>query len=68
METNFSFQNQFKNPNFYDQQNDFDYEITGTDMKLLKQIHNLGDEQYKRLIAYVKALQKLEAMESIVEE
>lgn len=25
METNFSFQNQFKNPNFYDQQNDFDY-------------------------------------------
>ena len=37
-------------------------------MKLLKQIHNLGDVQYKRLIVYVKALQKLEAMESIVEE
>src|SRR5574344_1966886 len=50
------------------QQSDFDDEITGTDMKLLKQIHNLGDVQYKRLIVYVKALQKLEAMESIVEE
>lgn len=29
---------------------------------------DLGDEQYKRLMAYMKALQKLEAMESIVEE
>ena len=32
----------------------------------LKQIHSLGDEQYKRLMAYMKALQKLEQMESIV--
>ena len=38
------------------------------DIKILKQIHSLGDEQYKRLMAYMKALQKLEAMESIVEE
>ena len=29
---------------------------------------SLGDEQYKRLMAYMKALQKLEEMESIVEE
>ena len=39
-----------------------------SDIKILKQIHSLGDEQYKRLMAYMKALQKLEAMESIVEE
>lgn len=31
-------------------------------------LYSLGDEQYKRLMAYMKALQKLEAMESIVEE
>jgi len=36
--------------------------------RILKQIHSLGDDQYKRLMAYMKALQKLEAMESIVEE
>ena len=29
---------------------------------------SLGDEQYKRLMAYMKALQKLEQMESIVED
>ena len=43
---------------------DMDYEVTRSDIKILKQ----GDEQYKRLMAYMKALQKLEAMESIVEE
>jgi len=47
---------------------DMDYEVTRSDIKILKQIHSLGDEQYKRLMAYMKALQKLEAMESIVEE
>ena len=47
---------------------DMDYEVTRTDIKILKQIHSLGDEQYKRLMAYMKALQKLEQMESIVEE
>lgn len=36
--------------------------------EILKQIHSLGDEQYKRLMVYMKALQKLEEMESIVEE
>ena len=47
---------------------DIDYEVTRSDIKILKQIHSLGDEQYKRLMAYIKALQKLEQMESIVEE
>ena len=47
---------------------DMDYEVTRSDIKILKQIHSLGDEQYKRLMAYMKALQKLEQMESIVEE
>lgn len=47
---------------------DMDYEVTRADIKILKQIHSLGDEQYKRLMAYMKALQKLEEMESIVEE
>ena len=47
---------------------DMDYEVTRADIKILKQIHSLGDEQYKRLMAYMKALQKLEQMESIVEE
>ncbi|MCI5827599.1 MAG: hypothetical protein MR020_05150 [Lachnospiraceae bacterium] len=41
---------------------------TRADIKFLKQIHSLGDEQYKRLMEYLKALQKLEEMESIVEE
>ena len=45
-----------------------DYEVTRSDIKILKQIHSLGDEQYKRLMAYMKALQKLETMESIVEK
>ena len=47
---------------------DMDYEVTRSDIKILKQIHSLGDEQYKRLLAYMKALKKLETMESIVEE
>ena len=47
---------------------DMDYEVTRSDIKILKQIHSLGDAQYKRLMAYMKALQKLEQMESIVEE
>ena len=47
---------------------DMDYEVTRSDIKILKQIHSLGDEQYKRLMAYMKALQKLEQMESMVEE
>ena len=47
---------------------DMDYEVTRADIKILKQIHSLGDEQYKRLVAYIKALQKLEQMESIVED
>ena len=45
-----------------------DYEVTRADIRILKQIHSLGDEQYKRLMAYMKALQKLEQMESIVED
>ena len=44
------------------------YEVTRSDIKILKQIHSLGDEQYKRLMAYMKALQKLEQMEGIVED
>ena len=47
---------------------DANYEVTRSDIKILKQIHSLGDEQYKRLMAYMKALQKLEQMESIVED
>ena len=31
---------------------DMDYEVTRSDIKILKQIHSLGDEQYKRLIEY----------------
>ena len=46
---------------------DMDYEVTRSDIKILKQIHSLGDEQYKRLMAYMKALQKLEQMESMME-
>lgn len=45
-----------------------DYEVTMLDIKILKKIHSLGDEQYKRLMAYMKALQKLEQMESMVDE
>lgn len=47
---------------------DVNYEVTRSDIKILKQIHSLGDEQYKRLMAYMKALQKLEQMENMVEE
>ena len=47
---------------------DVDCEITSEDIKILKQIHSLGYDQYRRLMAYLKALQKLEEMESIVEE
>lgn len=47
---------------------DVDYDITSEDVKILKQIHSLGDDQYRRLMAYLKALQKLEEMESMVEE
>ena len=47
---------------------DMDYEVTRSDIKILKQIHSLGDEQYKRLMANMKALQKLEQMENMVEE
>ena len=47
---------------------DMDYEVTRSNIKILKQIHRLGDDQYKRLMAYMKALQKLETMESIVEK
>ncbi len=36
---------------------DANYEVTRSDIKILKQIHSLGDEQYKRLMAYMKALQ-----------
>ena len=46
---------------------DANYEVTRSDIKILKQIHSLGDEQYKRLMAYMKALQKLEQMENMVE-
>ncbi|MFR7667810.1 MAG: ORF6N domain-containing protein [Mediterraneibacter faecis] len=31
---------------------DMDYEVTKADIRILKQIHSLGDEQYKRLMAY----------------
>lgn len=47
---------------------DANYEVTRSDIKILKQIHSLGDAQYKRLMAYMKALQKLEQMENMVEE
>ena len=33
---------------------DANYEVTRSDIKILKQIHSLGDEQYKRLMAYMK--------------
>ena len=29
---------------------DANYEVTRSDIKILKQIHSLGDEQYKRLM------------------
>ena len=29
---------------------DMDYEVTRSDIKILKQIHSLGDAQYKRLM------------------
>ena len=45
-----------------------DYEVTRSDIKILKQIHSLGNEQYKRLMAYMKVLQKLEQMDRIVAE
>ena len=32
---------------------DMDYEVTRADIKILKQIHSLGDEQYKRLMEYI---------------
>ena len=38
---------------------DANYEVTRSDIKILKQIHSLGDEQYKRLMAYMKALSKV---------
>ena len=41
-----------------------DYEVTRSDIKILNKIHSLGDAQYKRLMAYMKALQKLEQMVS----
>ena len=47
---------------------DMDYDVPRSDIKILKQIHSLGDEQYKRLMAYMKALHKLEQMENIVED
>ena len=47
---------------------DMDYEVTKADIRILKQIHSLGDEQYKRLMAYMKVLQKLEQMENVEEE
>ena len=47
---------------------DANYEVTRSDIKILKQIHSLGDEQYKRLMAYMKVLQKLEQMENVEEE
>lgn len=47
---------------------DANYEVTRSDIKILKQIHSLGDEQYKKLMAYMKVLQKLEQMENMVEE
>ena len=53
-------------PEYKDEQ--ANYEVTRSDIKILKQIHSLGDEQYKRLMAYMKALQKLEQMENMVEE
>ena len=46
---------------------DINYEVTRADIRMLKQIHSLGDEQYKRLMAYIKALQKLEQLESFME-
>ncbi len=32
---------------------DMDYEVTRADIKILKQIHSLGDEQYKRLMSQI---------------
>ncbi len=39
--------------------------ITKADRKLLKEIHTLEEEQQKRLMAYLKALKKLEELEDI---
>ena len=47
---------------------DMEYEVTRADISILKQIHSLGDEQYKRLMSYMKTLKKLEQMESIVDD
>ena len=43
-------------------------ELTRTIVVCAVQIHSLDDTQYKRLMAYMKALKKLEQMESIVEK
>jgi len=56
----------YPDPEYKDE--DVIYEVTRSDIRILKQIHSLGDEQYKRLMAYMKALQKLEQMENMVEE
>ena len=46
----------------------FEFIGEGYEVDALHYLVSLGDEQYKRLMAYMKALQKLEQMESIVEE
>lgn len=47
---------------------EIDYEVTRSDIQLLKQIHSLGDKQYQRLIDYMMLLQKMEQMENVVED
>ena len=42
--------------------------FTPYDIQLIEDYHGLKEEQQKRLVTYMKALQKLEQMESIVEE
>ena len=42
--------------------------FTPYDIQLIEDYHGLKEEQQKRLMTYMKALQKLEQMESIVEE
>ncbi len=45
---------------------EIEYEMSPADMKILKQIHSLSEEQYTRLLNYLKALQEIEELEKFV--
>lgn len=50
-------------PDYDTEDSNADYEVDASDIKLLKQVHELGDDQYKRLMTYLNALQKLDELE-----